>query len=68
MLRATDVLASGSLNGYLSGKHFNRCKRLHPILALAFEILHFLAFLKTYEGKDRLEAFINDVVNESITL
>ena len=68
MLTATDVLAPGSLNGFLSGKHFNRCKRLHPILALAFEILHFLAFLKTYEGKDRLEAFINDVVNGSITL
>ena len=48
MLTDTDVLAPGSLNGFLSGRHFNRCKRLHPIFALAFEILHFKAFLKTY--------------------
>ena len=25
-----DVLASGSVRGFLSGKNFNRCKRLHP--------------------------------------
>ena len=54
MLTESDALAPGSLNGFLKGKHFNRCKRLHPILALAFEILHFLAFLETYESKDEI--------------
>ncbi len=29
----TEVLASGSLNGFLAGKHYNRCKRLNPLLA-----------------------------------
>lgn len=61
MLIDTDVLAPGSLNGFLSEKYFNRCKRLHPILVLAFEILHFLTFMKTYEKKDQLEEFINSV-------
>lgn len=37
MLTDTDVLAPGSLNGFLSGKHFNCCKQLHPMLALAFD-------------------------------
>ena len=46
MLTDSDVFAPGSLNGFLSGKHFNRCKRLHPILVLAFEILHFQSFME----------------------
>ena len=58
MLTETDVLALGSLNGFLSGKNFNRCKRIHPILALAFEVLHFHAFLKTDEQTDQLERLI----------
>ena len=47
MLTDSGVLAPGSLNGILQGKHFNRCRRLHPILALALEILHFQAFMET---------------------
>ena len=33
-----------------------------------FEILQFLVFLKTYEGRGMLEAFINDLRYESIIL
>ena len=36
----TGVLASGSLDGFISGRHFNRCKRLHPLLAVAMHV-HF---------------------------
>ena len=56
MLIETDVLATGTLNGFLSGKHFNRCKRLHPILGLALEILHFQVFIDSYDEKDELKA------------
>ena len=56
MLIETDVLATGSLNGFLSGKHFNWCKRLHPILGLALEILHFQVFIDSYDEKDELKA------------
>lgn len=35
----TDMLASGSVNGFITGKHFNRCKRLHPVISLAMQIL-----------------------------
>ena len=58
ILTETGVLAPGSLNGFLTGKHFNRCKRIHPLLALAFEILHFNGFQETYERKEELDILI----------
>lgn len=42
------LLAEGSVRGFLSGSHFNRCKRLHPVGALSLKVLHFKAFLKVY--------------------
>ena len=48
ILTDTEVLAAGSMNGFLSGKHFNRCKRLHPMLSQAFHVLHFRVFLKEF--------------------
>ena len=41
------ILASGSLRGFLQGKHYNRCKRIHPLFAPAMTKLHFKAFLDT---------------------
>lgn len=41
----SDLLASGFINAFLEGKYFNRCKRLHPIVSLAIEMLHFERFL-----------------------
>ena len=43
-----DVLASGSLTGFLKGKHFNRCKRLHLLFATALQVLHFKNFLEEF--------------------
>ncbi len=45
ILVETEVLASGSLNGFFAGNHYNRCKRLHSLLANAMHILHFKSFL-----------------------
>lgn len=28
-----DILASGCVNGFITGKNFNRCRRLHPLLS-----------------------------------
>ena len=47
MLTDSGVLAPVSLNGFLHGKYFNRCSLLYPILALALEIIHFQAVVKT---------------------
>ncbi|GFW31674.1 hypothetical protein TNCV_4683461 [Trichonephila clavipes] len=42
----SSLLANGSVNGFLDGKHFNRCKRLHPLVALGLEVLNFKSFLQ----------------------
>ncbi|KAF0748896.1 Uncharacterized protein FWK35_00021465 [Aphis craccivora] len=41
-----ELLESGSVNGFITGKHFNRCKRLYPVVALGLQILHFELFLE----------------------
>ena len=41
-----EVLVSGLLNGFLSGKHYNRYKCLHPMLANPFHSLYFKHFIK----------------------
>lgn len=61
MLTDSDVLVPESLNGFSSGNNFNRCKRLHPILTLAFEIPHFLSFTEAHGDKGRLETFFKSV-------
>ena len=48
MLCDSEVLAAGSMRGFLSGKHFNRCKRLHPLLSTALQILHFRRFTELH--------------------
>ena len=43
----TEVLAEGSLKGFLSGKHNSRCKRVHQLLAAVVGSLHFQRFIDT---------------------
>lgn len=47
MLVNSGVLADGSVNTFLTGKHFNRCRKIHPILSLALQLLHIDKFLET---------------------
>ena len=61
VLTETEVIATGSLNGLISGKHFNRCKRIHPLLALAFEILHFKAFLQTCDFEEEVQNLMSQL-------
>lgn len=46
ILIESGVIAAGSINGFISGKHFNRCKRVHTLLSGALQTLHFEMFLK----------------------
>lgn len=45
ILVQSEALAAGSTNGFIDGKHFNRCKRLHPILSAALQTLHINPYL-----------------------
>ena len=47
ILNESLVLAAGSTNGFIKGKNYNRCQRIHELLSLAFEILHFQSYLAT---------------------
>lgn len=52
MLTESGVLAPGSLRGFIECLNYNRCKRLHPMLALALETLLFRRFMHGYENAD----------------
>ena len=41
------ILAKASINSFLRGKSYKRCKRMHELLALALEIIHFESYLTT---------------------
>lgn len=59
----SELLAEGSVRGFLSGKHFNRCKKLHSAVALSMKILHFKAFMKFYEEEEHFdEITLNEVI------
>lgn len=45
----SEILASGSISSFLSGKHFNRCRKIHPLLSLALQNLHLERFLQQHD-------------------
>lgn len=49
------LIADGSVRGILGGTHFNRCKKVHPVAALAFRIIHFNYFKQSYEKSSHIE-------------
>lgn len=46
-----ELLAEGSVRGFISGTHFNRCKKLHVVAALALKTLHFKTFLELNDNE-----------------
>ncbi|GFT93055.1 uncharacterized protein TNCV_2715651 [Trichonephila clavipes] len=51
------------VNGLVEGKHFNRCKRLHPLMALGLKMLHFDNFLDNIEYNFLKEQVIDDLLH-----
>ena len=54
IIAANKLIEEGSLMSFLLGTNYKRCKRVHTLLALAMEILHFAAFQITLEEDDLL--------------
>lgn len=48
ILVQSEVIAEGSTNGFIDGKHFNRCKRIHGLLFGALQSLHIEKFISEY--------------------
>jgi len=47
ILTESGVLADGSLNGFIRGKYYSRCNRVHEIFAIVMERRLYQAFLKS---------------------
>ena len=52
ILNETPVLEKGSLKSFLSGKGYNRCKRIHQLLGTAMKILHIRAYLDQVDSDE----------------
>ncbi|KAG5879421.1 hypothetical protein JTB14_026512 [Gonioctena quinquepunctata] len=64
MMVESKIIASGLVNGIIEGKHFDRCKRLHPLMAAGLEIFHFDQYLKTKQVEQNFlrEQIIEDLL------
>jgi hypothetical protein len=63
LLTESGMLAEGSLMGFIRGNYYNRCTRIHDILALVMERKWYENFLSTLapECKDALDDFFASV-------
>ncbi|KAJ8034973.1 hypothetical protein HOLleu_22029 [Holothuria leucospilota] len=63
LLIESDIVAQGSINGVLSGHHYNRSVRTHKLTADALSRLRWLAFLDTLndEQRDEIRKIIVDL-------
>jgi len=61
ILQESEDLAKGSLNGLITGKNYKRCKRLHEMLAVAFETPHFQRFVDLQDAKTEI---VNNLMQE----
>ena len=46
VLNECEVLAPGSVNSFTKGKNYKRCKRVHMLLAVSMQCVHFRSFLE----------------------
>ena len=75
MLTEMEAVAPGSLNRFLKGKTYNRCRRVHILFSTALHALHFQSFMQddefSDEFKDELRKWVsddNDVLPESLDM
>ena len=59
-----EAVAPGSLNKFLKGKMYNRCRRVHILFSTALHALHFQIFMQdkkfSDELKDELRKWVSD--------
>ena len=62
----SELLARRSVHSFISGKHFNRCKRLHAVLSASIQILHFNSFLEllNLQFTDEMKNYFIDFTKE----
>ena len=75
VLTEMEAVAPGSLNKFLKGKMYNRCRRVNILFSTALHALHFQTFMQdekfSDELKDELRKCVsddNDVIAESLDM
>lgn len=60
ILVESDVIGPSSINGIVSGKHYNRCMTVHKVLYEALERMRFSAFLRSLDDieEEHIRSFI----------
>ena len=56
-----------TIKGLISGKHYDRCKRIHPLFTAAMELLHFKLCLLNYDNLSEREDLIKKEFSEEMT-
>ena len=55
-----------STKSFLSGLSYNKCKRFHEILSVAFEVMHFKAFIDIQDDQDEiLETISSEITHKN---
>ena len=55
VLTEMEAVAPGSLNIFLKGKMYNRCRRFHILFSTALHALHFQTFMQDEVFSDELK-------------
>ena len=63
ILNESLVPAAISTNGFIEGKNYNRCKRIHELFSLAFKILHFQSYLAKIPNPENALDIIRSELN-----
>ncbi|CAH2109150.1 unnamed protein product [Euphydryas editha] len=56
------------MNNFIDSKHFNRCKRLHPLISAALQILHFEQYLSHLQLLNDKHDTSNEAVSKNEAL
>lgn len=67
LMVGSDLLANGFVNGFVTGTHFNRCRRLYRIVSFDLQISHFESFLeaKNIEISDDINERVKEIFQTS---
>ena len=63
VLTEVEVVAPGSLNKFLKGKMYNRCRRVHILFSTALHSLHFQCFMQDEEFSDEMKNLLKQWVS-----
>lgn len=63
----SEIIVNGSVDSFISGKRFNKCKWLHPLMTLELKILYFEFFLENEKNTilENLEEELMDFNNQN---